>query len=74
MSNMSYCRFENTSRDLSDCLDAISWCKEDKDILNEASKYEAYALKNLLEYCKGIIEYEDDIDEAVKNWKEANNV
>ena len=23
MSNMSYCRFENTARDLQDCLDAV---------------------------------------------------
>ena len=23
MSNMSYCRFENTSRDLMDCVDAL---------------------------------------------------
>ena len=23
MANMSYCRFENTSKDLSDCIDAI---------------------------------------------------
>ena len=72
MSNMSYCRFENTSKDLRDCMNAI---QEDGDsCLEEASKYEVWALKNLLEYCKEIVMYEDNINQSVENWKEANNV
>ncbi len=38
MSNMSYCRFQNTLRDLKDCLDAL--CDIDGN-LSELSKEEA---------------------------------
>lgn len=49
MSNMSYCRFTNTSGDLEDCLDAI---RQDKRI----SDYEARAGRNMfrefLAFCR----------------------
>ena len=53
MSNMSYCRFENTSNDLQDCLD--NWY--DKPI-DELSEHELKAKKRLLEQCKEIAEME----------------
>ena len=41
MSNMSYCRFENTSRDLMDCVDAIENNETESDIKKpEKSKCE----------------------------------
>lgn len=54
MSNMSYCRFENTLRDLEDCSEHL----DDTD-LNE---YEARARKKLIELCREIAEHpmEDD--------------
>ena len=54
MSNMSYCRFENTLRDLRDCFDAMN--EEDID---ELSQYEAEAKDTLIELCRTIIEYDD---------------
>ena len=63
MSNMSYCRFENTARDLQDCLDAI----ENGEINDLSSQYEVDALEELLEICKNIVTYKDEIEDAVYN-------
>lgn len=47
MSNMGYCRFENTYKDLSDC-----WINWDSDLSTE----EAEAKEKMLELCKKIAE------------------
>jgi len=50
MPNMSYCRFENTYRDLLDCLDNMN---------EQLSKSEAGYKESLVDVCKEIIdEYE----------------
>jgi hypothetical protein len=49
MSNMSYCRFQNTLKDLSDCHNAL-WEGE------ELSEEEENAKKRLIKLCKEIIE------------------
>lgn len=43
MSNMSYCRFENTLRDLIDCADNM----DEQDL----SAYEEKARKNMIKLC-----------------------
>lgn len=48
MSNMSYCRFENTNSDLGDCAEHIL------DHLD--TKYEGPARVSLVETCKDILE------------------
>ena len=48
MPNMSYCRFENTLRDLEDCLENM----DDKEL----SEYEEKARKRLIELCADIAE------------------
>lgn len=54
MPNMSYCRFENTFRDLEDCYENM-----DKKELNESE--EDYRLR-LIELCQRIAgDYEDEI-------------
>ena len=56
MANMSYCRFENTLRDLRDCYDNM-----DNDNL---SKSEFYARKQMIEMCANITnQHEDLLDE-----------
>ena len=56
MSNMSYCRFENTYRDLMDCYENMA----DKDLSNEEER----ARKRLLELCKDIaIDYCNCVEE-----------
>ena len=63
MSNMSYCRFENTARDLQDCLDAI----QDGEINDLGSQYEVDALEELLDLCKEVVAYKDEIQDAIDN-------
>jgi hypothetical protein len=62
MVNMSYCRFENTARDLKDCLNAI----QDNKIHDLSSMYEVNGLEDLLHYCEVISSHKDEIEEAVK--------
>lgn len=55
MSNMSYCRFQNTSDDLAECLDAL----EQQKHLSGEEYYAAVGMfKSFLEFCQdeGIIE------------------
>jgi len=55
MSNMSYCRFENTLRDLQDC-----YANMDSDDL---SKSEFYTRRHMVELCINIAnEYDHLID------------
>lgn len=70
MGNMSYCRFENTARDLRDCLDAIN-----ENDLGEMSNYETRGFLALVEYCKTIAsKYEDyDADELKEMIDELND-
>jgi hypothetical protein len=63
MSNMGYCRFENTYNDLQDCLDAL--CDEGgiEGVEEGANKYEKPYVRKLVELCQEIAEsfgdYED---------------
>lgn len=67
MPNMSYCRFENTARDLADCADNIA------DPLSES---EHEARKRLLRQCVRVlrsigIEVDDeDLKEAIEETNE----
>ena len=56
MPNMSYCRFENTSQDLDDCLEALS-----NEEYTDLNTYEETGLRDLIQLCKEILEYEDEI-------------
>ena len=57
---MSYCRFENTSLDLEDCLNAI---REDNYTEDEPiSSREAQALQNLLEQAEELIDLSHEIE------------
>jgi len=68
MGNMSYCRFENTLRDLEDCHSALYRIYDE---VNEMSKYEKNAVVGLIDLCK-IISHEwavDEIEEIIKDAK-----
>ena len=51
MANMSYCRFQNTLKDLRDCAEALD---EIGDNLAELSKDEARAATALIAVCQEI--------------------
>lgn len=54
MSNMSYCRFENTLADLEDCYEAID---DTRFNTNNLSDSERKAYEKLIELCATISEY-----------------
>lgn len=56
MANMSYCRFENTSRDMADCLHAIEYGET-----KELSSYEQGGLEDFLNLAKEIVSLEPEI-------------
>jgi hypothetical protein len=59
---MSYCRFENTSDDLQDCLSAI-YNGETDDLSYE----EQIGLKKILSIARTIVQMEDDIEYSLEN-------
>ena len=66
MANMSYCRFENTARDLRDCVYAI----ENGEHTDDLSSYEKDGLEELLDLCEQLFHMKDEIEEAIS--KEEN--
>ena len=64
MGNMSYCRFENTAKDLADCVQAINMGQTD-----ELNEYEIEGLKLLLNLCSEIVEEEDYIKEIIESYE-----
>lgn len=66
MPNMSYCRFENTTQDMQDCIDALSEVDGSlKDYFDSlSSEYEQHAFKRFFRLCKEVAEnYGDDFEE-----------
>lgn len=61
MSNMSYCRFENTARDLNDCVQAIN-----NGETENLSDYELNGLRDLLDLAVDIIDNEEYIQKIIE--------
>ena len=61
MGNMSYCRFENTASDLQDCLEAI-----ENNEMTDMSDYEVQGLESLLDTCREIVAYRNEIERAIE--------
>lgn len=69
MSNMSYCRFENTTRDFEDCLDALREEGSVEEYIENQnpSNYEKESIIRLIELAKEMVEEFGD-DEWVSWW------
>ena len=63
MANMSYCRYENTSKDLHDVVNALMHSDCDEDL----SRYEVTGLKLILELSQQIVNMEDKIENIIEN-------
>jgi hypothetical protein len=64
MANMSYCRFENTLRDLYDCYNNLD---------SSLSGREKMSRKSLVELCQSIVdEYDPSVDEEEEDLVESN--
>ena len=64
---MSYCRFENTARDLQDCINAIN--RGETDELND---YEVEGLRDILNMSNEIIDMKEFIKEIIDSYEEKN--
>lgn len=58
MGNMSYCRFENTNRDVQDCMSAIN-----DNELSDMNEREQRAFVSFIMNCKEIAEDFEDYNE-----------
>lgn len=64
MSNMSYCRFENTYNDLRDCLDALDNSSVE-ELEEHASEYGRHYIRKLIKLCIRISDnYKDELNES----------
>jgi hypothetical protein len=66
MGNMSYCRFENTARDLEDCLDAI----HNGEHFELSSQYELDGFVRLVELAQKIWNLDIDVDEVIEQYED----
>ena len=57
MANMSYCRFENTSNDMRDCVDAMEEAYDLAEL--DLSKSEQRSMNRMRELCDRFIEQYD---------------
>ena len=65
MANMSYCRYENTSKALQDCVDTLMY----SDCSEDLSLYEVRALKDLQLLAMDIVNLQDKIENIIDNNK-----
>ena len=59
--NMSYCRFQNTSNDLSDCINAI-----EEEEIKDLSQDEYDALMWLIEQAETIVGMKEEIEAGAR--------
>ena len=65
MANMSYCRFENTLRDLQECIDSL----QNFDNLSES---EDLAMRKMIDVAKNYVEIAEDIEDDSEDDSEYN--
>lgn len=61
---MSYCRFENTYRDLQDCYDALAEAGSIEEVEKNANQYEKKYIRKLVELCEDIVDDFGDEDDS----------
>jgi hypothetical protein len=61
MANMSYCRFENTYRDLVDCVTALEGVVYNEERISYS---ELEYAKRMREWCERFVSVMDDLDET----------
>lgn len=61
MSNMSYCRFENTARDLADCEEALSEMIDAPADCGNVNSYEMAAAPRLFDSAANLLEMLADV-------------
>jgi hypothetical protein len=65
MANMSYCRYENTSNDLSDCVDDLQDWLDDPDRSDKRqSETEVESASRMVWLCKRYLDLYEALEEA----------
>ena len=64
---MSYCRFENTAKDMRDCVNAI----EDRDVYDFGS-HELRGFKEGYELAQEIVNMDYDIEKIIEYYESSN--
>ena len=67
MGNMSYCRYENTRRDLDDCEGDLGEIADGEKSVEDLSESERAEAKRLVDLCRSIV---DDYGDMVDGWEE----
>tara|TARA_R100001463_G_scaffold11755_3_gene32800 strand:+ start:11546 stop:11740 length:195 start_codon:yes stop_codon:yes gene_type:complete len=62
MANLSYCRFENTARDLSDCVEAI----DNEEIDETSNDSEIEGLRCLLLLAQEVLDRQTEIEAIIE--------
>lgn len=65
MGNMSYCRFENTARDLQDCIRAI-----ENDDVYDFSQWELDGFKKLIRLAEELLNMHGETELIIKHYKD----
>lgn len=68
MGNMSYCRFENTSNDLRDCVRTLEEAGDFEEL--DLSGSEVNAAKYMLKLCERYIEAYGDLQQRADSFSE----
>jgi len=64
MGNMSYCRFENTARDLQDCVSAI-----ENDEVYDFDSYELNGFKKLIRLAEELANMDSETEQIIEHYK-----
>ena len=64
MGNMSYCRFENTARDLQDCVQAI-----ENDDVYEFSQWELAGFQKLIRLAEELVQMDYETEKIIEHYK-----
>tara|TARA_R100001377_G_C3164095_1_gene100688 strand:+ start:249 stop:452 length:204 start_codon:yes stop_codon:yes gene_type:complete len=64
MANMSYCRFENTARDLQDCVSAI-----ENDEVYDFDGYELNGFKKLIRLAEELANMDSETEQIIEHYK-----
>ena len=64
MANMSYCRFENTARDLQDCVSAI-----DNGNVYDFNEYELNGFKKLIRLAEELANMDSETEQIIEHYK-----
>ena len=62
MANMSYCRWENTGKDMQDCVDAVSEIDNIREWFKDLDQYEQEGVKRAIMNAELLLELKSELN------------